>query len=72
MTISVRPVHHESDNQEFLKILQTNLSSLPRDCRFQLRAEAAHLVAYAKPQSIVSEFLQKGPIWPFRQAEAGA
>ncbi|MGB6835738.1 MAG: hypothetical protein WBE24_19945, partial [Candidatus Acidiferrum sp.] len=72
MTISVRPLHHESGNQEFLTILQTNLPSLPRDCRFQLRAEAAHVVAYAKPQSVVSEFLQKGPIWSFSQVEIGA
>jgi hypothetical protein len=40
--------------------------------RFQLRSEAAQVVAYAKPQSGVSEFLQMNPIWSFNQAEIGA
>jgi len=40
--------------------------------RFRLRSEAAQVVAYARPQSAVSEFLQKGPIWSFSQAEVGA
>ena len=35
MTISVRPVHHESENQEFLTILQANLPSLPHERRFK-------------------------------------
>jgi hypothetical protein len=40
--------------------------------RFQLRSEVAQVVAYAKPQAAVSEFLQKGPIWSFSQTEVGA
>jgi hypothetical protein len=40
--------------------------------RFKLRSEAAQVVAYAKPQSEVSEFLQKNPTWSFHQAEIGA
>jgi hypothetical protein len=35
MKISVRPVHHESDNQELLSILQANLPDLDHDRRFQ-------------------------------------
>jgi len=34
MTISVRPVHHETDNQEFLRILRSNLPTLPHERRF--------------------------------------
>jgi len=40
--------------------------------RFRLRSEAAQVVAYAKPQSAVAEFLEKSPIWSFHQAEIGA
>lgn len=40
--------------------------------RFQLRSEAAQVVAYARPQSAVSEFLQSSPVWSFSQAEVGA
>jgi hypothetical protein len=40
--------------------------------RFQLRSEAAQVVAYARPQSPVSEFLQSSPVWSFSQAEVGA
>lgn len=40
--------------------------------RFQLRSEAAQVVAYARPQSAASEFLQSRPIWSFTQAEVGA
>ena len=35
MTISVRPVHQELENQQFLTILQTNLPALPHERRFQ-------------------------------------
>lgn len=35
MTISVRPVHQQSENQEFLNLLQTNLPSLPHERRFR-------------------------------------
>jgi hypothetical protein len=37
--------------------------------RFQQRSEAAQIVAYAKPQSEVSGFLQRSPIWSFSKAE---
>jgi len=40
--------------------------------RFQLRSEAAQVVAYARPQSAVSEFLQRSPLWSFSQAEVSA
>jgi hypothetical protein len=40
--------------------------------RFQLRSEAAQVVAYARPQSEMSGFLEKSPIWSFSQAEIGA
>jgi hypothetical protein len=39
---------------------------------FKLRSVAAQVVAYAKPQSEVSEFLQRNPTWSFNQAEIGA
>jgi hypothetical protein len=34
MTLSVRPVHHESENQEFLRVLRSNLPALPHERRF--------------------------------------
>jgi hypothetical protein len=40
--------------------------------RFQSRSEAAQVVAYAKPQSAVSGFLERRPVWSFGQAEIGA
>jgi hypothetical protein len=40
--------------------------------RFQLRSEVAQVVAYAKPQSAVSEFMARNPIWSLNQAEIGA
>jgi hypothetical protein len=40
--------------------------------RFQLRSEAAQVVAYAKPRSEMSGFLERSPIWAFSQAEVGA
>lgn len=40
--------------------------------RFQMRSEAAQIVAYAKPQSEMSGFLEKSPIWTFSQAEVAA
>jgi hypothetical protein len=40
--------------------------------RFRLRSEAAQVVAYARPQSAVSGFLERRPIWSFSQAEVGA
>jgi hypothetical protein len=40
--------------------------------RFRLRSEAAQVVAYAKPQSKMSGFLQASPIWAFSQAEIRA
>ncbi|HEY2547622.1 MAG TPA: hypothetical protein VGI46_16240 [Candidatus Acidoferrum sp.] len=36
---------------------------------FRLRSEAAHVVAYAKPQTELSAFLQSKPIWAFNKAE---
>jgi hypothetical protein len=40
--------------------------------RFRQRSEAAQVVAYAKPQSEISAFLQASPIWAFSQAEIRA
>ncbi len=40
--------------------------------RFRLRSEVAQVVAYAKPQSAVSEFIARNPIWSLNQAEIGA
>jgi hypothetical protein len=40
--------------------------------RFRLRSEAAQVVAYARPQSEMSGFLQGSPIWAFSQAEIRA
>jgi hypothetical protein len=40
--------------------------------RFRLRSEAAHVVAYAKPQGQISRFLQGRPTWAFSQAEIRA
>jgi len=40
--------------------------------RFQVRSEAAQIVAYAKPQSEMSCFLEKSPIWAFSRAETAA
>jgi hypothetical protein len=40
--------------------------------RFQLRSEAAQVVAYARPQSEMSGFLERSPTWSFSQAEIAA
>jgi hypothetical protein len=40
--------------------------------RFQMRSEAAQIVAYAKPQSETSRFLESSPAWAFSQAEIAA
>lgn len=42
MTVYVRPVHHESESQELLNQLQTNLPELPHERRF-------HWLYYANP-----------------------
>jgi len=39
---------------------------------FRLRSEAAQVVAYAKPQGLVSGFLKENPRWDFQQAELRA
>jgi hypothetical protein len=40
--------------------------------KFSLRSEAARVVAYAKPQTEVAEFLHQSPNWSFSQSEIRA